>query len=88
VCYCAAVNTVFQAYLTTFLLKPGYVKPIKIAEEMLKSEMKFSFLEGDAIFFKDNSDSVRSEILKNSVDCSHWKMCFKWATSWQKKKFF
>jgi hypothetical protein len=83
VCYCVAISKVFQACFTTFHLKPGYVKPIKTVEEMLKSEMKFSFLDGDEMLFKDNFDSVRSEILKNSVDFPDWNMCFKWATEFQ-----
>jgi hypothetical protein len=45
VCYCVAISTVFQAYLTTFLIEQGYEEPIKTAEQMLKSEMTFGFDE-------------------------------------------
>jgi len=32
VCYSVAISTVFQAYLTTFLIEEGYVEPIKTVE--------------------------------------------------------
>jgi hypothetical protein len=38
VCYSVAISTVFQAYLTTFLMEPGYEEPIRNIEQMLKSE--------------------------------------------------
>jgi len=40
-CYSVAISTVFQAYLTTFTVEPGYVEPIRSVEQMLQSEMKF-----------------------------------------------
>jgi hypothetical protein len=46
VCYSVAISTVFQPYLTTFLIEPGYKKPIKAEEQQLRSEKKFGFCEG------------------------------------------
>jgi len=34
VCYSVAISTVFQAYLTTFLIEPRYEKPMKTVEQM------------------------------------------------------
>ena len=38
VCYSVAVSTLFQVYLTTFLIEPGYKEPIRSVQEMLESE--------------------------------------------------
>jgi len=45
VCYSVAISTVFQAYLTTFLIEPGYEEPIKTLEQMLTSELKFGYID-------------------------------------------
>jgi hypothetical protein len=36
-------SAVFQVYLTTFLIEPGYEEPIKNREQTLRSGMKFGF---------------------------------------------
>ena len=41
VCYSVAISTVFQVYLTTFLIELEYEKLVKPVEEMLKYERKF-----------------------------------------------
>jgi len=45
VCYSVAISTVFQAYLTTFLIEPGYEEPIRTVEKMLKSEKNSASLQ-------------------------------------------
>jgi len=74
---------VFQAYLTTFLIEPGYVKPIKTVEEMLDTDMKFGFFKIFETFFNDTSDSTGSTILKNAVRCPDYNTCVQWATHYQ-----
>jgi hypothetical protein len=78
VCYSVAVSTVFQAYLTTFLIEPGYVEPIKTVEQMLASDMKFGFDQGYEVFFNDTSDSTDNTILKNAVGCLYYDTCLNW----------
>jgi hypothetical protein len=80
VCYIVAISTVFQAYLTTFLIEPGYEEPIKSVEQMLKSERKFGFRRGYEQFFPSISESVDSAILKDAVNCPDEDTCFIWAT--------
>ena len=60
VCYSVAISTVFQAYLTTFIVEPGYVETIRSVEPMLQSEMKFCLYNGSEVFFNDTSDHVNS----------------------------
>jgi hypothetical protein len=42
-CYCFAINTVFQAYLTTFLVDPGFEKSITSIDEVFTSGTKYGF---------------------------------------------
>ena len=83
VCYSVAISTVFQAYLTTFLIEPGYEEPIKTVEQMLNSEMNFGFRGIYKILFPDTSDTVDSEIFENAVECSDEYTCLKWASIYQ-----
>jgi hypothetical protein len=80
VCYSVAISTVFQAYLTTFLIEPGYEEPIKNIEQMLKSEMKFGFHYLYRTFFTNASDTVESAFREDGVECPNVRTCFMWAT--------
>jgi hypothetical protein len=80
VCYSVAISIVFQAYLTTFLIEPGYEDPTRTIEQMLKSEMNFGFVDQYKILFPDTSDPVDSAILNNAVQCPDEATCFRWAT--------
>jgi hypothetical protein len=71
---------VFQAYLTSYLVEPGYEKPIKTLDEMLKSERKFGFTQACEIFYANSFESVDLAILKEYVPCPDHDTCFKWAT--------
>jgi hypothetical protein len=74
---------VFQAYLTTFLIEPGYEEPIKTLEQMLTSNKKFGFIEDYVIFFNNLTDPVDSAILKNAVRCPNLGASFNWAAVYQ-----
>jgi hypothetical protein len=73
-----AISTVFQAYLTTFLIEPGYVEPIKSVEQMLVSDMKFGFVELYEKFFTDTLESTETTILKNALLCPDYETCLNW----------
>jgi len=79
VCYSVAISTVFQAYLTTFLIEPGYEEPIKSVEQMLKSEKMFGISKWYNVFFTKISDPVDSAIIKDAVKCTDESTCFTWA---------
>jgi hypothetical protein len=80
VCYSVAISTVFQAYLTTFLIEPGYEEPIKTVEQMLNSEMNFGLTSHYKHMFPDTSDTVDSAIIKDAVECPDDRTCFIWAS--------
>ncbi|KDR07546.1 hypothetical protein L798_03001 [Zootermopsis nevadensis] len=83
VCHSVAFNTVFQAYLTSFLIDTGYEEPIKTIDQMLNSGRKFGFSEEDQHLFEDSTDSVGKEILKGMVICPDSEACLNWARKYQ-----
>ena len=45
---------------------------------MLKSDMKFGFVQRYERFFTDISNSIDSAIYKNAVPCPNYETCLKW----------
>jgi hypothetical protein len=84
VCYSLAINTVFQAYLTTFLVDPGFEKSITNTEEVFTSGTKYGF--SYIIFdrnFNDKTDPKAVEILENRIDCDDMVTCILWAAKYR-----
>jgi hypothetical protein len=79
VCYSVAISTVFLAYLTTFVIEPGYEEPIRTVEEMLKSEKMWGIDRQYYVLFNNTSDPVESAIIKDAVLCPDEATCFIWA---------
>ena len=80
VCYSVAISTVFQAYLTTVLIEPGYEEPIKNKEQMLRSEKNFGLREGYEYLYPDTLEPVDSAIFKDALRCPNDDTCSIWAT--------
>ena len=78
VCCSVAISTIFQAYLTTFLIEPGYEEPIRTVEEMLNPEKNFDLAGRYNLLFTHTSDPVDSAIVKGSVQCPDKPTCFIW----------
>jgi len=78
VCFCLAFSTVFQAFLTTFLIDSGYKTPIKNMEEFFASDIKPAYPQSDNWVFEliDGTESL--QIKKNHVNCPSRKICFSW----------
>ena len=87
VCYSVAISTVFQAYLTTFLIEPGYDESIKTLEQILTSDMKFGFIDENDVFLNNVPDSVDSVILKNALRCLEFGVSFNWAAVYENVSF-
>jgi hypothetical protein len=77
------ISTVFQAYLTTFLIEPGYEERIRSVEQMLNSERKFGFTNGHKILFSHASDPSDMAFVKDAVRCPDIGTCFIWASVYQ-----
>jgi hypothetical protein len=80
--YSFAISTVFQAYLTAYLVEPGYEQPIKSVEEMLNSERKFGFYDEYGIFF-NKEYPIDSTILNKAARFPDRGVCFNWAAVYQ-----
>jgi hypothetical protein len=84
VCYSLAINTVFQAYLTTFLVDPGFEKSITSVEEVFTSGTKYGF--SSFLFdrnFNNKTDPKDVEILENRIDCDDMVTCVLWTVKYR-----
>ena len=57
VCFSLAFSTVFQAFLTTFLIDSGYKTPIKDMDEISASGIKLAYPEENSIIFEDGDQT-------------------------------
>jgi hypothetical protein len=51
-CFCVAFSTVFQAFLTTFLIDSGYKTPIQNLDELFASGIKLAYTQQNDFLFK------------------------------------
>jgi len=79
VCFSLAFSTVFQAFLTTFLIDSGYRTPIRNLYELFASGVMVVDLYGyNFIFVKDNGTEI-SKIQRNSANYRNNSDCIYWA---------
>jgi hypothetical protein len=84
VCYSLAINTVFQAYLTTFLVDPGFEKSITSVDEVFTSGTKYGFSAlGFDRLFNDRTNPKSKKILQNRVDCADIFTCVLWTAKYR-----
>jgi hypothetical protein len=57
VCFSLAFNTVFQAFLTTFLIDSGYKTPIQDMDELFTSGIKLAY-PPEYNFMAENGDET------------------------------
>jgi hypothetical protein len=80
VCFSLAFNTVFQAFLTTYLIDSGYETPIQNMDEMFDSGIKLGFPPEYYFIFRDGNGTEASKVRRNHVICPSYAICAKWAT--------
>jgi len=83
ICYSLAVGTVFQTYLTSFLIDPGIMPHPRNLEELARSDMKLGFAYKDEVFYQDRTDSQARQILAKKVECSASDTCYIWAKKYK-----
>jgi hypothetical protein len=76
VCFSVAFSTVFQAFLTTFLIDSGYKTPIQNMDELFASGIKLAF-EGKNFWIGDEKEV--SEVQRRRVNCPSYWGCVEWA---------
>ena len=82
-CYSLAVGTVFQTYLTSFLVDPGIMPHPRNLKELARSDMKLGFAYKDEVFYQDRTDSQARQILAKKVECSTSDTCYIWAKKYK-----
>jgi hypothetical protein len=72
-------NTVFQAFLTTFLIDSGYEKPIQNKNELYESGMKLYYEKDLNNFFENGEETEVSKVQRDRANCSSYWDCVLWA---------
>jgi hypothetical protein len=74
-----AFSTVFQAFLTTFLIDSGYKTPIQNMDELFSSDIKLAYTPGKKDFLENGDDIDTTKIFRNRVYCPSFEVCISWA---------
>ena len=77
VCFSLAFSTVFQAFLTTFLIDSGYKTPIKNMDELFASGIKLADPYNTFILEIGDETEV-SKVRRNRVMCPSYSVCVDW----------
>jgi hypothetical protein len=62
VCFSLAFSTVFQAFLTTFLIDSGIKKPIQNMGEPFASGIKLAYLQSYDFLFENGDETEASKV--------------------------
>jgi hypothetical protein len=81
VCFSLSFNTVFQAFLTTFLTDSGYKTPIKNTDELFDSGIKLAYQETLNSIFDNVDESYVSKVRSNRANCPSFEDCMDWAVN-------
>ena len=80
VCFSLVLGTVFQAFLTNFLIDSGYKNPIQNMDQLFASGMKLYYLPRHSFIFENGDDSEVSQVQKNRANCPYPWVCVEWAS--------
>jgi hypothetical protein len=76
ICYCYALNAVFQTFFTSFLVNPGFEKPIQNHYELLASGVELGYgTSNESLFFENYSEFFQRENLFRSTRCLNHDEC-------------
>jgi len=75
VCYCFAINTVFQAYFTSFLIDPIFDKQIHTFDELKSNKIRYlehPSMQDLSLFMNYNKDAKLTGVHER---CGNYKQC-------------
>ena len=75
VLYCSAISTIFQTFLTSFVVDPGYENQLTSLDETLNSGIEFGYDESSHIAFNLSSDLRHKEVVTRAEICSNFEVC-------------
>ena len=78
VCFSVAFSTVFQAFLTTFLVDSGYKTPIQNMDELFASGIMLAYFPGISYIFESGDETEVSKVQTNIVVCPSDEDCIDW----------
>jgi len=73
--YSLAINTLFQIYVTSYLVDPGLQKQIQSAQDVLDSGVQHGFHPDLNAFLLDESDELLTKIAEHSEPCNNVEAC-------------
>ena len=79
VCFSLAFSTVFQAFLTTFLIDSGYKTPIRNMDELFASGIKLAYPIGFTFLVDKVDDIEEPYVQRNYLKCPNFDICMDWA---------
>ena len=77
-CYSFAVETVFQSFLTSFLIEPIQVPYVNDLDELVKSKNKYGYAFFMERTFASSDDWQSKTIHQNKFICKNIDTCSKW----------
>jgi hypothetical protein len=75
ICYCLAVSTVFQTFLTSYLVDPGLEEQVTSLQELLQSGMEFGFRDEITELYRDSHFDIHKQVLKGRQNCNKTHLC-------------
>jgi hypothetical protein len=75
VIFSLAFSTVFQAFLTTFLIDSGYKPPIQNMDELFASGIKLAYQQEYSHIFENVDKTEAAKVLRKRVDCPSLEVC-------------
>jgi hypothetical protein len=75
VLYCSAISNIFQTFLTSFLVDPGYEYLLTSLDEILESGIEVGYPDGFDIFLGLYSDLRQKESVERGKSCSTSELC-------------
>ena len=78
-CFSVAFSTVFQAFLTTFLIDSGYKPPIRNMDELFASGIKLAYFPEHNYIFENADEAETLKVHRNRVNCPSRFTCLNWA---------
>jgi len=79
VCFSVAFSTVFQAFLTTFLIDSGYKRPIQNMDELFASGIILTYFPDYSFVLEIGDETEVSKVRRNLANCSSYWVCLDWA---------
>jgi hypothetical protein len=74
-----AFSTVFQAFLTLFLIDSGYKTPIQNIDELYESGIKLAYNREHNFMFVIGDEIETSKVQRNYMNCTSFNVCVDWA---------